>query len=265
VVPIQNPLREEQGILRPLLLASLIDALDTNYKRKQTRLGLFELGTVFGPSSSGDLPEERLHLGFVACGEVDRGWQELPQARDFFYAKGIVEKLLDALGTSGAAWERATDNPMLHPGRSANILVDGVSVGVVGELHPSVSQNYEIPNRVVACEIDLISLLPMVKLDARSQTLPRYPGSNRDLAIVVSLETPAGCIREIIISAGGELLWECRLFDVYQGSQVPEGSRSLAYSLLFQSLERTLTDEEVTVVYSRILSALSSQVGARLR
>jgi phenylalanyl-tRNA synthetase beta chain len=265
VVPIRNPLRDEQGILRPLLLASLIDALNTNYKRKQTRVGLFELGTVFSPSSPGDLPEERLHLGFVACGEVDRGWQEPPQARDFFYAKGIVEKLLDVLGTSVASWEPVTDNPTLHPGRAARILVEGVPVGMVGELHPSVLQNYEIPTRVVVCEIDMVSLLPVVRLDARAQALPRYPGSTRDLALLVPEGLMADRVREIILNAGGPLLRECHLFDVYQGSQVPVGyKRSLAYSLLFQSLERTLTEEEVVAALNRILEALEA-LGVRVR
>lgn len=291
VTPIQNPLREEQGILRPLLLASLMEVLNTNYKRKQTRVGLFELGTVFNPSprpalaeeavpgpadarlqergrvpgDSGALPEERLHLGFVACGEVDRGWQEPAQARDFFYAKGIAEQVLGALGISGASWEPVTGNPMLHPGRAARVLVAEEPIGMVGEVHPDVLQNYELPTRVVACEIDLTSLLPMVRLDPRAQALPRYPGSARDLAIIVPLETPAGHVRDVIMAAGGGLLRECRLFDVYQGAQVPAGCRSLGYSLLFQSLERTLNDEEVTGAYDRILKALSTQVGARLR
>jgi len=105
----------------------------------------------------------------------------------------------------------------------------------------------------------------MAQLDARTRALPRYPGSARDLAIIVPLDVPAGRVRDVIMAAGGDLLRECRLFDLYQGAQVPAGRRSLAYSLLFQSLERTLTDEEVTEVYDRILNALSTQVGARLR
>jgi phenylalanyl-tRNA synthetase beta chain len=270
VMPIQNPLREEQGILRPLLLPSLMGALSTNYKRKQTRAGLFELGAVFNPSPStgttGAQPEERLHLGFVACGEIDRGWQEPAAARDFFYAKGIAEQLLEVLGISGASWEPVTGNPVLHPGRAARVLVAGAPVGlVVGELHPEVLQNYELPTRVVACEADLTSLLPLAQMDVRVQGLPRYPGSARDLAIIVPLDVPAGRVREEIMASGGDLLRECHLFDLYQGAQVPAGFRSLAYSLLFQSLERTLTDEEVTGAYDNILDALSNQVDARLR
>ena len=291
VTPIQNPLREEQGILRPLLLASLMDALNKNYKRKQTGVGLFELGTVFSPSTGerlpeeaapnpagacsqdrlqvpgadGSLPDERLHLGFVACGDVDRGWQEPAQAKDFFYAKGIAEQALEVLGISGASWEPVIGNPMLHPGRAASVLVAGVPVGIVGEMHPEVLQNYELSTRVVACELDLTSLLPMAQLNPRAQALPRYPGSARDLAIVVPQEIPAGRVRDVIMATGGDLLRECHLFDVYQGAQVPAGCRSLGYSLLFQSLERTLTDEEVTGAYDSILKALSTGVGARLR
>lgn len=265
VVPIQNPLRDEQGVLRPLLLSSLMDVLSTNFKRKQTSVGLFELGVVFKPSSPDALPDERLHLGFVACGDTDRGWQEPARIKDFFYAKGMAEKLLELLGIDGISWDPVTDNPALHPGRSARILIEGAEIGLVGELHPEVLQNYEIPTRAVACEIDLAALLPLVKLDILARPLPRYPGSARDLAVIVPLEAPAGRVREIILSAGGSLLQECRLFDVYQGSQVPAGCRSMAYSLLFQSLDRTLTDEEVTEAHSRILKALDVQVGARLR
>ena len=265
VVPIQNPLREEQGILRPLLLASLMGTLNNNYKRKQTNVGLFELGIVFWPSSPDALPEERLHLGFVACGEVDRGWQEPPQVKDFFYAKGIVEQLLQLLGVAEAFFEPLSDNPALHPGRAARIMVQGVDTGLVGELHPEVMQNYELPIRAVACEIDLTALRPFVQLDILARPLPRYPGSARDLAVIVPLGVPAGQVREIILATGGELLRECRLFDLYQGSPVPAGSSSLAYSLLFQSLERTLTDEEVTAAHASILKALENQVGARLR
>lgn len=276
VVPIRNPLREEQGILRPLLLASLLEVLNTNCKRKQTGAGLFEIGVVFRPSppsgaadardgAAGALPEERLHLGLAASGEAARGWREASPEKDFFYAKGIAEKLLELLGIDDAIWEPASNNPTMHPGRAARLLAGGEPVGLVGELHPEVLENYEIPVRVVAGEIDLTALLPLVRLDSMARPLPRYPGSARDLAVIVPLEAPAGRVREIILSAGGELLRECRLFDVYQGSQVPEGFRSLAYSLLFQSLDRTLTDEEVAEARARILSALEEQAGARLR
>jgi phenylalanyl-tRNA synthetase beta chain len=292
VVPIRNPLREEQGILRPLLLPSLLEVLNTNYKRKQTSAGLFELGVVFRPSpggggaalrddvpgvgahagAAGSLPEERLHLGLVACGEVDRGWREASPEKDFFYAKGIAERLLELLGIGDVAWAPASTHPIdgypgpsMHPGRSARMLAGGVTAGLVGELHPEVLEKYEIPVRVVAAEIDLEALLPLVRLDPLARPLPRYPGSARDLAVVVPLEVPAEQVRKIILAAGGELLRECRLFDIYQGSQVPEGSRSLAYSLLFQSLERTLTDDEVSEARLRILGALEKQAGARLR
>jgi phenylalanyl-tRNA synthetase beta chain len=268
VVPLQNPLREEQGILRPLLLPGLLEVLATNLKRKQTGLGLFELGSVFCPAhpdGAAGLPDERLHLGVAACGGIDRGWQEPPLERDFFYVKGIVEDLLETLGIAATGFTPWTDTLTLHPGRAAKIMIEDTEAGWLGELHPEVLASYEIPTRAVACEIDLAALQPLVRLHTLSRPLPRYPGSIRDLAVIVPLEVPAARVREVVLEAGGELLRECRLFDVYQGSQVPEGHRSLAYSLLFQSLERTLTDAEVAAAHQRIIDALSVQVGARLR
>ncbi len=264
-VPIQNPLREEQGILRPLLLPCLMEALNTNYKRKQTSAGLFELGIIFRPAGADALPDERLHLGIVVCGETDRGWQEPSLERDFFSVKGIAESLFELLGIDGASFEPWTEAPILHPGRAARILVEDVEAGFLGELHPDVLENYELSSRTVVCELDLAVLYPLARLQAIARPLPRYPGSARDLAIIVPRDVPAGKVRTIISEAGGELLRECRLFNVYQGSQVPEGCRSLAYSLLFQSLDRTLTDEEVAQTHSHILKALATRVGARLR
>ncbi len=242
-----------------------MEALNTNYKRKQTGVGLFELGAVFCPSSPGALPEERLHLGFVACGDVDRGWQEPAQARDFFYAKGIAEKLLEALGISGVSWEPVTGNPTLHPGRAAGMLAAGMTVGMVGELHPEVLQNYELPTRVVACEIDLTSLLPMAQLDARARALPRYPGSARDLALHRARggdgrprpgDHPE-CRR-------GRCSGSAACLTSTRAPRCPPAARSLAYSLLFQSLERTLTEEEVAAALNRILAALEA-LGVRIR
>ncbi len=265
MVPLQNPLREEQGILRPLLLPGLLEAVATNLKRKQTSLGLFELGSVFRPAGCGELPDERLHLGIAACGMLDRGWQEQPVERDFFYVKGIAENLLESLGIIGASYAPWVDDRSLHPGRAAKIVIGATEAGWLGELHPEVLANYEIGARVVACEIDLTTLQPLVRLQIAAVPLPRFPGSSRDLALLVPEGLTAGRIREIILDAGGELLKECLLFDVYQGAQVPAGyERSLAYRLLFQSLERTLTEEEVAEALSRILSALAN-VGVNLR
>ncbi len=264
-VRLQNPLREEQGVLRPLLLPGLIENISRNYKHKLTNLGFFELGKIFEPAGQGKLPEEKLHLGIAVCGKIDRGWQEAGQPRDFYDVKGMIEKLFEVLGVKNVNFQPWRDFPPLHPGRAARLLLGSEEAGFVGELHPDVLEYFEIPTRVVVCELDLAKVLPLASLHKVFQPLPRYPGIARDLAVVVPEEVPAARVTEVILKTGGTLLKECRLFDVYQGPQVPAGYRSLAYALFFQSHERTLTDEEVSLIHNQILDALAEQVGASLR
>lgn len=265
VVCLQNPLREEQGVLRTLLLPGLVETIVYNYNHKSTNVGLFELGVVFEPAGGEALPNEKLHLGVVTCGEDERGWQEPPLPRDFYYIKGIVEELFDSLGIKNYTFQPWQDFLTLHPGRAARILITEDKVGLIGELHPDVRENFEIPRRVFVCELDLTLVFPHANLKRTFLPLPRYPGVERDLALLVPLEVPAARVTEVILATGGTLLKRCRLFDVYQGPQVPEGYRSLAYSVFFQSPVRTLTDEEVSLIHSQILRALEEHVGVRLR
>lgn len=265
VLQIQNPLREDQAVMRTLLLPGLLDTISYNCHRKLMDLGFFEVGAVFIPQENNELPDERLHLGIAACGEIQGGWQENGQERDFFYVKGIVEEFLALAGVCDLAFEPCTTIPTLHPGRAAVVIAGGQKLGFLGELHPDVLAAYELTSRVVVCEIDLERLKSFMNLQLVYRTVPRYPGVTRDLAVVVPVSVPAVCVQDAIFRAGGELLRECHLFDVYQGEQVPEGYRSLAYSLLFQSPERTLTDEEVAEFHSGILETLEQELGARLR
>ncbi|MGB9791576.1 MAG: phenylalanine--tRNA ligase subunit beta [Thermacetogeniaceae bacterium] len=265
LVRIQNPLREDQGVLRPSLLPGLVNTISLNYKRKQVDLGIFELGAVFESRGSEELPLEKLRLGMAACGKMERGWLEPVQERDFYYIKGIVEELFEVLGVRGVSYQPWKNTLTLHPGRAAQIFVGSELVGFLGELHPDVLERYDLPLRVVVAELDLEALLPLVDLKTVFQPLPRFPGIYRDLAVVVPVEIPAEKIRAAIIESGDSLLRECHLFDVYQGPQLPSGYRSLAFSLLFQSQHRTLTDEEVTEICGRILKELEIRYGARLR
>lgn len=264
-VRIQNPLREDQSILRPSLVPGLVNVLSNNYKKNITNLGFFELGSIFESKGDNDLPDERQHLGIAVCGKLDKSWQEPVQERDFYYVKGIVEELLEALKIKNVTFEPLRDFPTLHPGRSAKILVDHETVGYIGELHPDVLEDIEILLRVVVCELDLNALLCFAEDKIECQPLPRFPNVVRDLAVLVPENVPAVTVQEIIKQAGGELLKDCKLFDVYRGTQVPSGYRSLAYSLTFQSLERTLTDEEVSEIYEKIVQSLETLVGVRLR
>lgn len=265
VLRIQNPLREEQSVMRTTLLPGLLDTIVYNSNRKSTDLGFFEVGAVFLPRGEGVLPDERLHLGIAACGKVAQGWQERNGEIDFYYVKGIVEELLGLAGVTNVAFEPLATMPALHPGRAARILAGNQELGFLGELHPDVLSACELPFRVVACEMDLEKLVPVMNPQVMYRPVPRYPGVARDLAVLVPLSVPADQVQNAIFHAGGPLLRECRLFDVYQGEQVPEGYRSLAYSLLFQSPDRTLTDEEVAGIHSTILEALARDLGARQR
>jgi len=265
VVRIQNPLREEHRLLRTLLLPGLLETVVGNCKRRLTDLGVFEMGAVFQPTGEKSLPEEKLHLGIAVCGKEDRGWQEPPGERDFYYVKGVLEALFETLGIEDFAFVPLTDFPPLHPGRAARVLVGSQEVGFIGELHPDVQENFELPVRVCVSELDLTSVFPLARPTKVFQPIPRYPGVERDLAVVVSQDVPAAEVTRVILAAGGDLLRECRLFDVYQGPQVPPGCRSLAYSLLFQSQERTLTDEEVSEIHRNIVEALEREVGGKLR
>lgn len=265
VFNIQNPLRLEQGVMRTTLLPGLMDAVVYNYNRKLVDLGLFEVGAVFIPQQSDQIPEERLHLGIIACGRTNTGWLGTGEERDFYYVKGIVEGILEMLGMEELSFEKYTDFPVLHPGRSARVLYGKEEFGYLGELHPYVLANYDLPLRVVVCELDLEKVVLFSNQQLLFKPIPCYPGINRDLALVVPASVPAAQVHKIIYKAGGDLLKECRLFDVYYGDQVPEGYRSLAYSLFYQSPEHTLTDEEVMGVHNAILDALTEEIGAHLR
>jgi phenylalanyl-tRNA synthetase beta chain len=265
VLKIKNPLRLEQGVMRTTLLPGLMDAINYNYKRKLVDLGLFEVGSVFIPQQTEQAPEERLHLGIAACGQINTGWQGTAGEHDYYYVKGIVEGILDVLEMEDIIFERYTDFPVLHPGRAARILCREEELGYLGEVHPEVMVNYDLPLRVVVCEVDLEKVLLFSSKQLLFKPIPRYPGINRDLALVVPASVPAAQVQKLIYKAGGDLLKECRLFDVYYGDQVPEGYRSLAYSLLYQSPEHTLTDEEVAGVHNAILDALTEEIGAHLR
>jgi phenylalanyl-tRNA synthetase beta chain len=265
VLKIQNPLRLEQGVMRTTLLPGLMEAINYNYNRKLVDLGMFEVGSVFLPQQSDQIPEERLHLGIAACGKTDAGWLGTGEERDYYYVKGILEGILGMLGMEELSFEKYTDFPVLHPGRSAAILYGKEELGYLGELHPQVLANYDLPLRVVVCELDLEKVALFSDQQLLFKPIPRYPGIYRDLALVVPASVPAAQVQKIIYKAGGDLLKECRLFDVYHGDQVPEGYRSLAYSLLYQSPEYTLTDKEVARVHNAIIDALTEEIGAHLR
>jgi phenylalanyl-tRNA synthetase beta chain len=263
-VRVRNAASEELSTLRNSLIPSLMDVVLHNLARRQTEIFLFEVGAVFSQLADGDYAET-LKAGFAITGSVfPPGWDARYPAADFFTAKGIVQTLLETVGVAEAEYE-ALDDPRFHPGRSARVLAGGRELGVFGELHPDVLEQLDITRRtVLAGEFDVQTLWSLAERRVRYEPLPKYPAVLRDLAVVAAEDVPYQTVERTVKQAGGALLENVRLFDVYRGERIPEGTRSLALSLTFRSPERTLTDEEVDEIVARIVRALE-EIGARLR
>ncbi len=265
VVRIKNPLSEEQSIMRTTMLHGLLTALTHNLSRDIYDVQLFEIGRVFISQKVDELPLEPVRIGAVLTGAWrSHVWYETPESINFFDMKGIIEALLEVLGID--EWElRSNDFPAFHPYRAAEVLIAGEKAGLMGELHPEVLNSYDLKARVYAFELDEDVLIRNSKRLPAYEEIPRFPGIPLDIALVVDEKIPAAKVEEIIQSEGGELLREVRIFDVYRGKQVPLGKKSLAYSLLYQAEDRTLTDLEVKKVQNRIVSRLQKELDAEIR
>ncbi|MEG6512490.1 phenylalanine--tRNA ligase subunit beta [Desulforamulus ruminis] len=263
-VRLQNPLSEEQSVMRTVLVPNLLEVLQRNHNRRAQGGAVFEVGRVFYPVEGQPLPEEVPVLAAVALGSTPKTWNQPSRPLDFFFIKGVAEQLLDTLGLVGAEFNRHQD-PSFHPGRCAKIEIQGELLGVLGELHPNVVENYELPGRVMALKIDLQVLAGYPRPVKQYRSLLKFPAVERDLAVLVKQEVAAAHMLTIIQKAGGDLLRSVEIFDLYQGSQVPEGFKSVAFSMKFQAEDRTLTDQEVADKMQRIARSLSAQTGAELR
>jgi phenylalanyl-tRNA synthetase beta chain len=256
-----NPVSDDQDALRTSLLPSLLRVAAANRNHGRPAVSVFEVGRAYlrRPDAPDGQPEEPLRLAAVRSGlatsEAGR--------RAFLELKGALERALDALAPVDVTYER--DAPTLfHPGRCARVLVCGRAVGHVGELHPTVLAEFDLEGRAVALELELEPVLE-VDLPRRARTLPRFPAVNRDLAVVVAEDVEAGPVLRTLRSAGGELLEASTAFDEYRGSQLAEGTKSVAFALTFRSAERTLTDAEVDRHLEAIKAALAKQHGATFR
>jgi phenylalanyl-tRNA synthetase beta chain len=262
---IQNPLSEEHSVMRTMLLPCLMDVLVRNYNRRVQDGAFFEIGRVFIPRGADIQPEERTVLSAASMGRASGNWNMAPGELDYYYLKGVLENLFCGLRTSPVTFTPEAADPIFHPGRTAVLEADGVRLGIVGELHPVVLENYELPVKVTALELDLDKLMELSGRPAVFKNLPKFPGIERDMAILVRKDIPAASIFETIRDAGGKLMCSVSLFDIYHGEQVPDGMQSMAFSLKFQADDRTLTDAEVGEKTEAIAGALSRKFGAELR
>ena len=264
-VQIANPLSEDQSIMRTTLLPSLLANAQRNRNHQINDVQFFECSKVFIPSGTDEYPNEPERVAGIIVGNLGAGVYGDPlRPADFFDIKGIVEGLLDRCGISDYIIAH-TDHPVFHPGRRAEVRIEDEVLCVFGEAHPEVLENYDLLHKAYLFELDFERLIGVVEPSKQFEPIPIYPSVNRDLAIVLDVDTPASHPTEIIQSAGGELVSGLHLFDVYTGEQVPEGKKSLAFAIEYRSTTETLTDEIVDRVHGGILEQLERELGATLR
>ncbi len=257
-----NPASREQEYLRTTLRSGLLATMSSNQRHEESGIRVFEAGRVFFPRSE-DLPDEKeIVAGVLGGPAAEPSWQAKPAMMDFYDAKGIVENLVRGLGAEARFVDG--EDPSLLKGRTAQILVDGAPVGIVGEVNPGISQSFDISGAVYLFEIDVAALLPVFKAAFRRyKPLPKFPGATRDLAIIVDSAVTSEKIKEVIRTS--PLVDKVALFDVYTGDKVAKGTKSLAWRITWQSYERTLTDEEVNRSFQQITDKLTRELGATLR
>jgi len=255
-VEIMNPLGEDYSIMRTTSLNGMLTSLATNYNRRNKDARLYELGNIYLPKSLPltDLPEERMQF---TLGMYGKG--------DFFSMKGVVEEFFEKIGMKDReTYDPNAGKPYLHPGRQANILYDGKVVGYLGELHPEVADIYGIGERAYVAVIDMPEIMEYATFDRKYYGIAKYPAVTRDISMVVPKHILAGQIEEVISAKGGKYLESYALFDLYEGAQIKEGFKSVAYSIVFRAKDKTLSDAEVTEAMDRILKALEG-MGIELR
>lgn len=265
VTKLLMPMSEERSVLRQSLIPHLLDAASYNAARRNDSVALYETGSVFLGIEEDGLPKEVEHLAAVLTGKwVHHAWQGETKKVDFFVAKGIAEGLFSQLGLQNRVEFSKTSPKGMHPGRTAAILLDGAAVGVIGQVHPAVQNDHDLQETYVL-ELNLRAVLEAETDELLYEPVPRYPSITRDIALVVGSETSAAELEKIIRQAGGKLLKNCRLFDLYEGKNVEEGTKSVAFSLTYFDPARTLTDEEVVAAHTKVLDALTAQADAQLR
>lgn len=255
IVTIKNPLGEDYSIMRTTTLSSMMECLSRNYSRKNDLVRLFEVGKIYIPNKDKDkLPKEKSIITIGMYGNSD-----------YFNLKGAVENILEILKIEKFSFERESENPSFHPGRTALIYIKKDLVGILGEIHPKVCENYEVEERCYIAELNLDILYKYANSHNKYTPLPKFPAVSRDLAVLVDDNILVQDIESIIKKQGGNMVEKVELFDVYKGKQIEDGKKSIAYSISYRLSDKTLTDAEVNKVHDKILKALEYKLGAQLR
>ena len=253
-VVISNPLGEDFSIMRTLPLNGMLNSLATNYNRRNKDVKLYELAKVYVPVEGEDLPDERVQftLGFYGDG-------------DFFTMKGVVEEFLEKIGMSARPeYDPEAGKTFLHPGRQAEILYKDTVIGYLGEVHPDVADTYGLGERTYIAVLDLPEILPFASFDRKYEGIAKFPAVTRDISMVMPKTVLVGEVEKIIEKRGGKLLEKYNLFDIYEGAQIKEGFKSVAYTISFRAKDRTLEDKDIQPIMEKILGDLSV-MGIELR
>ena len=255
-ITIANPLGEDFSIMRTLPLNGMLSSLSTNYNRRNKNVKLYELGNVYLAKSLPltELPDERMQFTLGMYGDGD-----------FYSLKGVVEEFFESIGMKKKVeYDPKAGKNFLHPGRQAKIVYEGEELGYIGEVHPAVCDNYAIGTRVYIAVIDIMNVLDFATFDRKYEGIAKYPAVTRDLSMEVPKSVLAGDIEGVIAQRGGKILESYELFDVYEGDQIKDGYKSMAYSISFRAKDRTLEESDVSGAMKKILNGLEG-LGARLR
>ncbi len=255
-VMITNPLGEDYSMMRTLPLNGMLTSLATNYNRRNKNVRLYEIANVYIPKALPvtELPDERTQLTLGMFGEGD-----------FFDLKGVVEEVVEAIGLKKLkTYDPKAGKNFLHPGRQANIMYGDVVLGYMGEVHPDVADTYGIGEKAYVAVIDMPTVMELADFSVKYTGIAKYPAVSRDLSMVMKKEILVGQVEEIIRKKGGKLLESCTLFDVYEGNQIADGYKSVAYSISFRATDHTLEEKEITTLMDKIIKGLED-IGIELR
>lgn len=248
-IKITNPLGEDYSVMRTSALGGMLTSLSTNYNRRNKNVRLYELANVYLPKQLPltELPDERMQLTLGMYGDGD-----------FFTMKGVIETLMSKLGLKKKAeYDPQAGKAFLHPGRQAKVMYDGVQIAYLGEVHPTVQKNFAIGERTYIAVVDMKAIMDKADFEVKYEGVPKFPAMTRDISLSMKKEVLAGDVEKIISKKGGKLVESYELFDVYEGSQLNKGFKSLAYKIVFRAKDHTLKDDEVNAAMDKIIKALA--------
>jgi len=265
-IRLANPLVEEQSIMRTSLLPGLLETAARNMNFRSLDLKLFEMRRVYLPTAASEMPREPICIVGALTGSPNReGWSNIAATTDFYDAKGIVENILDLLNITNVKWVADTPEPYFHPGKSCSIMAGRERIGVLGEIHPTVQENFGLDKPVYCFELDFEKLVQLARQQRSINVPSRFPDSSRDIAMLAPEEVPAERIIECVRGAKIPEIEQVEIFDVYRGTGIPEGYKSIAIRIRYRSYDRTLKDEEIGTLHSKVLDSLVNKVKVSIR